>query len=117
MPPLACAAALAVLEVIEQDGLLQRVATYGAAWKSELEKLVTEFPRQVRTVTGRGFMLGVVLHSDPAPYIAALRDQGFLAPMAGGNTVRMLPPLIATPPDLARATAALRAVLAAKERA
>jgi len=115
--PLACAAALAVLEVIEQDGLLQRVATYGAAWKSELEKLVTEFPRQVRTVTGRGFMLGVVLHSDPAPYIAALRDQGFLAPMAGGNTVRMLPPLIATPPDLARATAALRAVLAAKERA
>lgn len=114
--PLACAASLAVLDVIERDGLLQKVTTYGAAWKAELEKLVTEFPRQVKTVTGRGFMLGVVLHSDPAPYIAALRDQGFLTPMAGGNTVRLLPPLIATPPDLARATAALRAVLAAKEK-
>jgi len=81
----------------------------------EREDLIAvDFPAQVRAVTGRGYMLGIGLHSDPAPYVAALRDQGLLCPSAGGNTIRMLPPLIATKADLDRATAALRAVFAAK---
>lgn len=112
--PLACAAALAVLDVIERDDLIAKVATLGAAWKAELSRFITDFPAQVRAVTGRGYMLGIGLHSDPAPYVAALRDQGLLCPSAGGNTIRMLPPLIATKADLDRATAALRAVFAAK---
>jgi len=112
--PLACAAALAVLDVIERDDLIAKVAALGAAWKAELSRFITDFPAQVRAVTGRGYMLGIGLHSDPAPYVAALRDQGLLCPSAGGNTIRMLPPLIATKADLDRATAALRAVFAAK---
>lgn len=109
--PLACAAALATLGVIERDGLIAQVATQGAAWKKDLEQLAAAFPAQACGVTGRGYMLGFALHSDPAPYLAALRAEGVLCPGAGGNTVRLLPPLIATPDDLNLATAALRAVL------
>ncbi len=112
--PLACAASLAVLETIERDDLLRKVTTNGAAWKATLEKLVTEFPKQVKTVTGRGYMLGLVMQSEPPPYLAALREQGLLVPAAGGNTIRMLPPLIATMEHLDRATAALRTVLTQK---
>jgi acetylornithine/N-succinyldiaminopimelate aminotransferase len=115
--PLACAAALAVLDVIERDQLLSKVTANGAAWKSDLEKFVREFPSQVRAVTGRGYMIGLVLQSDPAPYLAALREEGLLCPSAGGNTIRLLPPLIATREDLDRATAILRAVFTKKQTA
>lgn len=112
--PLACAAALAVLDVIERENLIAKVASQGAAWKAELEQLAAEFPAQAKGVTGRGYMLGFALHADPTPYLAALRDEGVLCPSAGGNTIRLLPPLIATPEDLNRATAALRSVLKKK---
>jgi acetylornithine/N-succinyldiaminopimelate aminotransferase len=109
--PLACAAALAVLDVMERENLLEKVRTNGAAWKTELEQLITDFPKHVRAITGRGYMLGLAMHSDPGPYVAALREAGLLAPTAGGNTIRMLPPLIATKAELNRATAIIRAVL------
>jgi acetylornithine aminotransferase/acetylornithine/N-succinyldiaminopimelate aminotransferase len=112
--PLACAAALAVLDVIEREDLIAKVAANGAAWKAELSRFIEDFPEQVRVVTGRGYMLGIGLHMDPAPYIAALRDEGLLCPSAGGNTVRLLPPLIATKADLDRATAILRKVFTTK---
>jgi acetylornithine aminotransferase/acetylornithine/N-succinyldiaminopimelate aminotransferase len=109
--PLACAAALAVLEVFERDNLLQKVTTYGAAWRTQLEKLVEEFPQQLKTITGRGYMLGLVLQLEPPAYVAALREEGLLAVPAGGNTIRLLPPLIATPDNLDRATEIIRRVL------
>ena len=112
--PLACAAALAVLDVLEREKLVPKVAANGAAWKTQLEQLVVEFPQQVKSISGRGYMLGLVLHSEPPPYVAALREEGLLAPGAGGNTIRLLPPLIATMADLNRATEMIRAVLARK---
>ncbi len=110
--PLACAAGLAVLDVLESESLLSKVQVYGSAWRIELERLVTDFPAQVKAVTGRGFMLGLSMSGEPGPYVAALREAGLLAPQAGTNTVRLLPPLIATPEQLNRATAIIRSVLA-----
>lgn len=109
--PLACAAALAVLDVMERENLLRKVEANGAAWKTQLEKLCVEFPQQVKAISGRGYMIGLVLHSEPPAFVAALRDEGLLAVPAGGNTVRLLPPLIATPAQLDRATAIIRTVL------
>ena len=114
--PLACAAALAVLEVIEREDLLQKVRTNGAAWRTQLEKLVGEFPQQLKAVTGRGYMIGLVLHGEPPPYITALREEGLLAPAAGTNTIRLLPPLIATKEHLDRATNIIRSVLSKKNQ-
>ncbi len=113
--PLACAAALAVLNVMEKENLLEKVRTNGAAWKTELEKLTKEFPQHVKAVTGRGYMLGLIVEGELVPYTTALREAGLLAPTAGTSTIRLLPPLIATPADLAKATAIIRSVLAAKK--
>ena len=112
--PLACAAALAVLDVIERDNLLEKVRTQSATWHQALEALVTDFPKQVLAVRGQGYLVGVQLATDPAPYVAALRERGLLVPTAGNNVVRLLPPLNATPSELVRAVEIFRAVLAAK---
>ncbi|MCM2274688.1 MAG: acetylornithine/succinylornithine family transaminase [Candidatus Didemnitutus sp.] len=112
--PLACAAALATLDVIQRDDLIRKVAVNGAAWKAELEQLVVEFPTQVKAVTGRGYMLGLALQSDPAAYLPLLREGGLLCPTAGGNTIRLLPPLIATSEHLKLATDIIRGALKKK---
>jgi acetylornithine aminotransferase/acetylornithine/N-succinyldiaminopimelate aminotransferase len=112
--PLACAAALAVLDVIERDGLMEKVRVNSAAWTAELRKLAVDFPAQVLGVRGQGFLVGVQLTGDPAPYLAALRERGLLAPSAGGNVVRLLPPLNVSPDELAKSVEIFRAVLAAK---
>jgi acetylornithine/N-succinyldiaminopimelate aminotransferase len=114
--PLACAAAISVIHVLESENLIAKVAANGATWKNELAQFAKEFPDQVKGVTGLGYMLGINLHSDPAPYVAALRDAGLLCPSAGGNTIRLLPPLIATKEQLDRATAILRSVFTAKHQ-
>ena len=112
--PLACAAALAVLDVIERDGLLEKVRVNSAGWTAELRRLAADFPAQVLGVRGQGFLVGVQLTGDPGPYLAALRERGLLAPSAGGNVVRLLPPLNVSPDELAQSIGIFRAVLAAK---
>ena len=112
--PLACAAALAVLDVIERDNLLEKVRTQSTPWHAALRQLVADFPKHVSGVRGIGYLVGVQMTSDPTPYIAALRDRGLLAPSAGGNVIRLLPPLNATPDELAKSVEVFRAILAAK---
>ncbi|HVU18061.1 MAG TPA: aspartate aminotransferase family protein [Candidatus Didemnitutus sp.] len=115
--PLAAAAALAVLDVMDRENLIARVKTNGSTWKASLEKLAAEFTAQVKGVTGMGYMIGLVLQSEPPPYVAALREAGLLAPPAGGNTVRLLPPLVATAQELENATGIIRGVLAKMAKA
>ena len=112
--PLACAAALAVLDVIERDNLLEQVRTQSGPWIASLQQLAADFPQQVLGVRGFGYLVGVQMASDPAPYLAALRERGLLAPSAGGNVVRLLPPLNASVAELQRAVEIFREVLAAK---
>ena len=98
--PLACAAALAVLHVIDKEKLLEKVAA--------------DFPQQLKAVRGRGYLIGLQMAGDPAPYQAALREAGLLAPGAGNNVIRLLPPLIATRAHLDRSVEIIRGVLQAK---
>ena len=111
--PLACAAALAVLDVIESEGLVAKVRTLSEPWHAALRQLVADFPTRLAAFRGQGYLVGLQLTSDPAPTVAALREHGLLAPMAGGNVVRLLPPLTATAEDLAAAVKILREVLSA----
>jgi acetylornithine aminotransferase/acetylornithine/N-succinyldiaminopimelate aminotransferase len=112
--PLACAAALAVLDVIERDNLLEKVRTQSGPWHDALRKLATDFPKHVSGMRAFGYLVGVQMTGDPAPYLTALRERGLLAPSAGGNVVRLLPPLNATPDELAQSVEIFRAMLAAK---
>ena len=86
---LACAAALAVLEVMEQDNLMQNAAEVGGYLIEELKKF-----KQVTEVRGRGLMIGIEL---PAEYANAKKDLLFKHHIFTGeakpNVIRLLPAL------------------------
>ncbi len=112
--PLACAAAHAVLDIIEREGLLEKVRMQSAPWHAALRQLAADFPGQVLGVRGAGYLVGVQLSGDPAPCLTALREHGLLAVGAGANVVRLLPPLTATAAELAQSVDIFRTVLAAR---
>jgi acetylornithine/N-succinyldiaminopimelate aminotransferase len=112
--PLACAASLAVLDVIEREQLLTHVTRASGPWIESLTQLAKAFPQQVAAVRGRGFLVGVQLTGEVAPYVAALRERGLLTTPSGGNVIRLLPPLNASTDELARSVEIFRGVLATK---
>lgn len=90
--PLACAAALATLRVIEDEGLVARAAEIGAFLKEKLQGLVEKY-EHVTEVRGAGLMLGLVLDQPAKPLVDKLAEIGLLTLATAGNVVRMLPPL------------------------
>lgn len=112
--PLACAAGLAVLDVIERENLLETVRTRSGPWIEAFTQFTKDFPSQILAVRGKGYLVGIQLASDPAPYVAALREQGLLVVSASNNVIRVLPPLVATAEELAQSVEIFRKVLAAK---
>jgi acetylornithine/N-succinyldiaminopimelate aminotransferase len=112
--PLACAAALAVLDVIEGEGLVGHVARESVPWIRELEQLARAHPRHILEIRGLGFLVGVQMASDSAPYAAALRERGLLTAVAGVNVIRLLPPLNASAAELSRSVAIFRDMLASR---
>jgi acetylornithine aminotransferase/acetylornithine/N-succinyldiaminopimelate aminotransferase len=110
--PLACAAGLAVLDVIEREQLLAHVTHVSPPWIAELRATAQDYPRHVVEVRGRGFHVGLEMRTETGPWIAALAESGLLAAPAGGKVVRLLPPLNTDVADLGRAVEILRATLA-----
>ncbi len=101
--PLAAAAALAVLQVLEDEDLPARAAAVGAHLRAGLERVSGP---GVRGVRGLGLMLGVEVRQKAAPYLRALAERGVLALPAGMNVVRFLPPLTLTHDEADRIIAA-----------
>ena len=92
--PVACAAALAVLRTVEQDGLLEAATELGAHLRTRLEGLGHPLVGEVR---GLGLWLGVVLTAPVAAAVeAAARDAGFLVNAAAPDVLRLAPPLVVT---------------------
>ena len=90
--PLSCAAALAVLDVIESDGLLTHVQQTGARITTTLQA-----HSEVQQVRGQGLLLGVVLGNGNAKTVeATCREQGLLVNAIGDEIIRLAPPLILT---------------------
>ncbi len=95
--PLACAAALATLDVIEMERLVQRASVKGGNFKAKLAEFADRFDH-VTEVRGEGFMLGLVLDGPAQPLVDQLTDMGLLSIATAQNVVRLLPPLN-TPDD------------------
>jgi acetylornithine/succinyldiaminopimelate/putrescine aminotransferase len=100
--PLAAAAALAVIEVIEEENLVQKAAEIGTLFKEALMPLVDKYD-QILEVRGKGLMVGMVVEGEAKKIVDALKDQGILALTAGANVVRFLPPLVLKEEDLEEA--------------
>ena len=96
--PVACAAALAVLGVIGDDGLLEEVEKVG----KRLADAIGAEP-EVTTVRGRGLLIAADLaHDEAAAVVDSARAAGFLLNNTGPATLRFAPPLVLTDDDVAR---------------
>ena len=107
--PLASAAAHAALDVIDDEALLASVRSLGARLMDGLAKLPG-----VESVRGRGLMIAAELSRDDAPELArrALLEQRLIVNATGPTTLRFLPPLIVSPPDIDDALSRLSLLLA-----
>jgi acetylornithine aminotransferase/acetylornithine/N-succinyldiaminopimelate aminotransferase len=110
--PLACAAALAVLDIIEKERLLENVLALGPRLLGGLEAIRHDYPGKVVAARGLGLMAGIQLVAEPPAVVAALRENGLLCPAAGNNVVRFLPPLTTTAAEIDEALAIVRRVVA-----
>jgi acetylornithine/N-succinyldiaminopimelate aminotransferase len=109
--PVQCAAGLAVLDVIDDEGLLERVRELG----ERLRHALADLPGVVE-VRGRGLMLAFELDPDHRPgaadiVVRALREQRLVLNATGPTTVRLLPPLLIDEAQADDAVGRLRAVL------
>jgi len=110
--PLACASAIAVLEIIESEGLLDRVSQAGTYLNQKLGELVVEFPGHAIETRGRGLLRGLVVSGAPATVTAKAREKGLLLSVAGDKVVRFAPPFIVERAQIDEAVSILRSVLA-----
>jgi len=103
--PLASAAALAVLDVIEKDRLLEAVQQRGRELQERLQALCSKYPKDVASARGRGLLQALVMkdHVDARAMMEKLREAGVLVTVAGGQALRITPPLTITSVELGAA--------------
>lgn len=108
--PLACAVAIAALDVIEEERLADRARELGAYFMDELKKI--QHP-DIKEVRGKGLLVGMELHTPARPYCEKLKEKGLLCKETHENTIRFAPPLVITKDELDWALERIRAVFAA----
>ncbi|MEE3126807.1 MAG: acetylornithine transaminase [Actinomycetota bacterium] len=109
--PVACAAALAVLDTIEAEGLLEHVTVLGQKIRDGL----AADPR-VTEVRGEGLLIGLDLASESAAAVVqAAQDAGFIINMTTPQRIRLAPPLVLTDDDAAAFLQAWPGILDAAE--
>ncbi len=94
---LGCAAALAVLDVMESENLVENARIVGDHLIAELKKLQAEYPEKILDIRGRGLMIGIDLscpHKDVR--IPLIKQEHCFTGCAGTNVLRLLPPLCIT---------------------
>lgn len=93
--PLACSAAIAVIETIENDNLLERCSTLSNSiidqFKNQLEN-----QQGVKDIRAAGLLIGIELEDDCAELVSQALENGLLINVTAGNVIRLLPPFVMT---------------------
>ncbi len=102
--PLACAVAIAALEVVEKEQLSERAEKLGQLFRDEINKLI-EKTDLITKVRGKGLLNAILINDTPESSTAwelclKLRDNGLLAKPTHGNIIRLAPPLVITEEQL-----------------
>ncbi|WP_188623684.1 ornithine--oxo-acid transaminase [Caldalkalibacillus thermarum] len=106
--PLGCACAIAALEVIEEENLVDRSLKLGAYLMSKLQELRNP---KIKEIRGKGLFIGIELTEPARPYCEALKEQGLLCKETHEHTIRLAPPLIIKEEELDWAFERIKAVL------
>ncbi|SKB97172.1 ornithine--oxo-acid transaminase [Soonwooa buanensis] len=102
--PLACAVAVAALDVVEEEKLSERSQELGELFRSEIEKLIHKTDL-ITAVRGKGLLNAILINDTPESSTAwnlcvALKENGLLAKPTHGNIIRLAPPLVITKDEL-----------------
>jgi len=111
--PLAMAAALATLETIMNDGILENVRKVGAYFIKRLHEMKNK-SSIIKDIRGRGLIIGIEISIEGSQIVNACMDRGLLINCVGGNVLRFVPPLTITEKDVNAAVAILGEVIGDK---
>lgn len=114
--PFACAAALAVLNTLENEGILQKVRARGEQLRVKLRAIAQKYPSLFVEVRGWGLINGMELRSDldltSIQIVKAAMERGLLLAPAGPKVLRFVPPLIVSQAEIDRAVSILESAIA-----
>ncbi|XP_038970475.1 ornithine aminotransferase, mitochondrial [Phoenix dactylifera] len=114
--PLASAVAIAALEVIKDEGLVERAAKMGQEFRDQLKKVQHQFPKIIKEVRGRGLLNAIDLNNKALSPVSAydlcikLKERGILAKPTHDTIIRLAPPLSISLEELSEASKALNDV-------
>lgn len=91
--PFVTRVALAAMEAMEEEGLVERAAVAGEYLKTGLRQLAEKYPKALGEVRGEGCLLGTELLFPGAPMVGAAIERGLLINVVGDRVLRLLPPL------------------------
>ncbi|MBW4535631.1 MAG: aspartate aminotransferase family protein [Pleurocapsa minor HA4230-MV1] len=113
--PFACAAALGVLQTLEEENILQNVQQRGEQLRVRLRAIAHKYPNLFSEVRGWGLINGIELRSDidltSIQLVKAAMEQGLLLAPAGSKVLRFVPPLIVSEQEVNQAASILEAVI------
>lgn len=112
--PLACAAAAATIDILEEESLPEKARVQGDHFVSRLKQLRCDHAI-IREARGLGLMIGLEMRFEVLDIILGSIDRGVLMLDAGRNVLRFLPPLVITRTHIDRATEILDEVIGEKE--
>jgi acetylornithine/N-succinyldiaminopimelate aminotransferase len=112
--PLACAAALSVLGILDEERLIDGAHTKGEVLGALLRKVVQDLPDVCLQSRGEGLLRGILLRDGIASrdLVASLQQAGVLVIVAGDHVLRFAPPLVVTEAELEEGVGVLRKILA-----
>jgi acetylornithine/N-succinyldiaminopimelate aminotransferase len=111
--PVACAAALAVLDKLTSKGFVAKVVAKGRYLMRGLGGLARKHGGQIKDIRGAGLMIGVEFMGPAEGIVQGLRERGILATRAGDDVLRLLPPMVIKRREIETFLEALDGVLAA----
>ncbi len=113
--PLSCAAGIAALKALTEDGLVENSEKMGKIFREGLERL-KEKHTIIREIRGKGLMIGVELKFDVRDILMNLIKDGILMLYSGRNILRILPPLVISEEDITKVLQSLDSVLSEEEK-
>ena len=113
--PISCAAGIAALKALTEDGLIENSEKMGKIFREGLEKL-KEKHMMIREIRGKGLMIGIEMKFEIKDILMGLIKEGILMLYSGRNILRILPPLVISEDDITKVLHALDSILTEEEQ-
>lgn len=113
--PMACAAGLATINTMDEEGIYQQATRKGFWLKNLLENALGDHPA-LKEIRGLGLMIGVEFDFETKPLVMEMMQRGVLANATAGNVLRLVPPLVITYEELEQVVDVIKASIAHLEK-